>query len=1351
MSPKYLLSLDLGGSGGRCLLLHSETSAVVSTSIPWSFTPAPEAGGFAFDLGCEQRWQALCRLAREALAKAGAGPEDVAGIATTSMRHGLVLLGPAGQVRMACPNKDARAVSESMDLGGERGEEFYRRTGHWPNPILAASRLLWVKKEHPEWLESATLLTVSDWLAYRLCGVTAVEPSQAAESGLFDLASQGWAFDLIQSLDLPASLFPKLVPAGTRLGILADGPAAQLGLRAGIPVSVGGSDTQCGLLGLGITAAGQVGIIAGSTTPLMVTLPRPITDPNNRTWTGVHLLPGVYELESNVGAMGSSLEWLAGVLYPDSPAPVAALCGEAALAAPGAGGIISTLGTQLFNGADMALPVDGLTFSTMSTPPAASGRASLARAALEGMACGIRVNLDQALAVAGIRPERLYLGGGMTRSALFAQVVADVAGMPVLVGDYYDSTGIGAALCAAVGAGLYPGLPAAAKALARVHLVQPSAAAEVYAGLYPAWNNHRQQRAPADQVAQDAIIESMQSAAGESSVMGEPTFRPRSYVSANAGDEAIAMLRELGDVTYASYSEGGGVLSGDELVETLQGYQVFVTEVDMVDAPVLQKAKDLRVVVVCRGNPVNIDIPACTAAGVPVINTPGRNADAVADLAIGLMLMLLRKLDKAAAFLRQPGGEAGDLGRMGQAYFNFKGSELWHKTVGVVGGGAIGKKVIRRLLPFEARVLVYDPYLSAEQAAVAGATQVSFEELLEQSDIVTLHVPANDETTGMMNEAAFARMKPGAFLVNTARAAVVDNNALIGALRSGRLGGAALDVFPIEPPGADDPLLAFENVIATPHIAGNTSEVGIHQGAIIVDELKRLLRGQKPRYVLNPEALEGFHWSGERRQNVAALERLAKGPGPGMTDLDLKEKQTAALAAGGPPKSGGLLGGLRRLLGGKGKEVSAEPSTGQTSTTAAPLQKEEPAPQAEARTVAPLPVHTEPAVATGPAAPSFERFNRIIARFLELLNSDADAQAFARGKNVVFQFTLKDAGYAFYMSFVDGKATAGLENLPAKPDVIVKTTAATIDGLFTGRLDGMQAFKTGKLSVSGNMLKAAAFQKLNFNRAYGQARAEIGDPGDLSAPAGGTAGKAPPAAPAAAPSPLQVAPVAQGGQPAAPAVLHRVGDVRDELLEITNELYQKGWITSTGGNLSVRTDDNPEEIWITPSSIFKGSLRAEIMVRIDLEGNMLNDLPLNASTERRVHCAIYRARPEVRAVIHTHAPFATLMALTGTKWQPISADAAFFGDVPVVSFIMPGTPELGDEVAKAMGPKGFTAIMQNHGLVVAGTSLRRAADLTEAVELTAEKLLWCRQLGVDPVTISPEVAAVLAEMGTMIS
>jgi len=328
-------------------------------------------------------------------------------------------------------------------------------------------------------------------------------------------------------------------------------------------------------------------------------------------------------------------------------------------------------------------------------------------------------------------------------------------------------------------------------------------------------------------------------------------------ITARFDQAALDKLGRYGQVRYEGFAEEQRVLAGSKLVRALQGVNIFITEVDQVKGYVLAKTPELRVIACCRANPVNIDLEAATERGILVLNAPGRNADAVADLTLLFMLALLRHFLPLAAMLRQPGDGMEKLAR---AFYDYRGAELWGKTVGLVGLGAVGRRVAQRLRPFGARVVAHDPYVSPEKAAEVGAALLDLDELLEVSDIVSLHAPLNEATEGMIGEREFRRMKPGAYFVNTARAGLADEEALYRALKDGHLAGAALDVFLDEPPPQDHPLLTLPSVIATPHIGGNTAEVVIHQSRMVTADLVRLFEGERPEHVVNPQVLERLRW-----------------------------------------------------------------------------------------------------------------------------------------------------------------------------------------------------------------------------------------------------------------------------------------------------------------------------------------------------------------------------------------------------------------------------------------------------------------------------------------------------------
>ncbi len=282
----------------------------------------------------------------------------------------------------------------------------------------------------------------------------------------------------------------------------------------------------------------------------------------------------------------------------------------------------------------------------------------------------------------------------------------------------------------------------------------------------------------------------------------------------------------------------------DDVVRWVGEAEVVVTQLAPFSATVFERLPGLRLIVVARGGPVNIDIEAARRRNVVVVNTPGRNASAVAEFTIGVIIAETRLVTRGHDALRR-GVWRGDLYRA-----DLVGRELSQMTVGVIGYGHIGTKVVRLLKAFGCRILVADPYvrLSAEDAG-DGVRHVALEDLLRQSDVVTLHARVTEETRGFIGRAEFAAMRKGATFVNTARGPMVDYPALTEALKSGHLRGAALETFAVEPAPADLELLRLENVTLTPHIAGASLETIGRAADAAAEEVRRYVEGDGP---LNP-------------------------------------------------------------------------------------------------------------------------------------------------------------------------------------------------------------------------------------------------------------------------------------------------------------------------------------------------------------------------------------------------------------------------------------------------------------------------------------------------------------------
>ncbi|MBZ9668245.1 2-hydroxyacid dehydrogenase [Mesorhizobium sp. ES1-3] len=279
----------------------------------------------------------------------------------------------------------------------------------------------------------------------------------------------------------------------------------------------------------------------------------------------------------------------------------------------------------------------------------------------------------------------------------------------------------------------------------------------------------------------------------------------------------------------------------DEVVDFIGDAEILVTQLAPLSEGMMRRLPGLRLVAVSRGGPINIDMEAARANGITVVNVPGRNATAVAEFTIGAILTETRLIRVGHEALRK-GEWRGDLYRADRT-----GRELGEMTVGVVGYGNIGTKVVRLLRAFGCHVLVSDPYvqLSAEDRN-AGVELVALDDLLSRSDVVTLHSRVTQETRGLIGKDTIARMKPGVIFVNTARGPLVDYDALYEALVSGRIAGAMLETFAVEPVPSDWPLLQLPNVTMTPHIAGASVRTVTYAAEQAAEEVRRYIAGLPP-------------------------------------------------------------------------------------------------------------------------------------------------------------------------------------------------------------------------------------------------------------------------------------------------------------------------------------------------------------------------------------------------------------------------------------------------------------------------------------------------------------------------
>lgn len=476
MTADRILVIDAGTSGLRARLVARDGAVTPLATEPWRALAPPDASPFARELDPADVDVSVARL----LEAASSLRASIAGIAVTGQREGLVFADERGEALLISPNIDARASAEGMAIDADRGERVYATTGHLPSLMQAPAKLAWLRANRPsEAARVRTVVSLADWLAWRLTGEAACSRTLASENGLLNIGSGMIAEGLLREMGFDPALVPAVVAEGTQVGRVRHGP------MAGTPVAVAGADTQCALAGAGVVRAGQCGIVAGWSAPVQLVTTGPELDAQRRIWTGLHVVPDRWVLESNAGDTGRAWDWVCALtaLSPEAAEELAAP------SPPGARDAVAVLGPRVMHAARMSAGVGAMTVP-LPLVMTAPDRADVLRSVLEGIAFAVRANLEQIDEIAGEPFGEVALGGGMTRGALFPQIVADVLGRPVRLARSPETSSVGAAAVASPVFGLHATLGEAIDAMAAGgRIVEPYArAAAIYDDVYARWS-----------------------------------------------------------------------------------------------------------------------------------------------------------------------------------------------------------------------------------------------------------------------------------------------------------------------------------------------------------------------------------------------------------------------------------------------------------------------------------------------------------------------------------------------------------------------------------------------------------------------------------------------------------------------------------------------------------------------------------------------------------------------------------------------------------------------------------------------------------------------------------------------
>jgi autoinducer 2 (AI-2) kinase len=490
-----VVAIDAGTTGVRCMIVDSKGRSPGISRTSWDYTTPPGLE-IAKEFNPPRFWKLICSVVKGAITHSGIETSELAAVATTSQRHGLVLLDSNGNELHGGPNIDARGAMTQYLIDESLGKTYHEITGCWPPMMFAPSRLGWFEEEEPEIYERIShLLPICDWITFRLSGIYTTDTSSASATGFLDVRTNRWSEEVASALDIDMGILPTIRKAGEVIGEVTSEAEKECGLPRGLPVVQGGADTHCALLA-SESKVGEITVIAGSTTPVMMILDNHLCVPDQKLWTGTHMKEDQWVLESNATLTGAVLEWAVKLLCERSEDPMK--CKRMTFESldelmkgisPGSDETFVTLGPSIMDCQQITdVKQAKMIFPQPALPqviPLNSSR--MIHAVLENIAFAIRGNIEQLQEYN--QPIGVKTIGGMSKSKTWPQLLANVLNRTVTTPVQSEGSLLGAAICAAMGAGYFSSIDEATKVMVRWKSpYHPDDRAELYDRYYSKWN-----------------------------------------------------------------------------------------------------------------------------------------------------------------------------------------------------------------------------------------------------------------------------------------------------------------------------------------------------------------------------------------------------------------------------------------------------------------------------------------------------------------------------------------------------------------------------------------------------------------------------------------------------------------------------------------------------------------------------------------------------------------------------------------------------------------------------------------------------------------------------------------------